>query len=66
MKPMLWFVLGLLVAMSGQALAQYVDEYGNSLDYLRSYSPQPGAPSVRDSRGYLSPAPELPTHRTPC
>lgn len=69
MRPILWFVLGLIVAMSGQAVAQSIyDSYGNSLDPYRGYSAQPGQPMVRDSRGYLYSVPEPPrsSSRSPC
>ncbi len=69
MKPILWFVLGLVVAISGQAVAQSIyDGYGNSLDMYRGVSPTPGQPTVRDSRGYLYSVPEAPqsSHRSPC
>ena len=38
MRSLLWFVFGVLVAMSGQSFAQWVDSHGNSLDtQSRSY-----------------------------
>ena len=67
MRAMLWFLLGLLVALSGQSFAEgWVNEYGNSLDYQRGYAPQPGQPSYRGSNGTLSyPPPATSSHR-PC
>lgn len=60
MQPILWFVLGLVVAVSGQAVAesliQYpsgpVDAYGGSLPG-ETYAPVPGGSQYRDSRGGL-------------
>ena len=73
MKPILWFVFGVLVAVSGQAVAQTIyDSYGGSLDPYRGYSAKPGQPMVKDSRGYLYSVPESKPntqwdqHRSPC
>jgi hypothetical protein len=69
MKPILWFILGVAVAISGQALAdQYVDSYGNGLDYLRGYSTPPGSAAVKNRNGTISPPPVLsvPSHQSPC
>ena len=58
MKPILWFILGLVVAVSGQALAQTVyDSYGH-VNPNRGYTPLPGDTMIRDSRGYLYSVPE--------
>lgn len=72
MQPILWFVLGLIVAISGQAVAQSIyDSYGNP-NPNRGYAPAPGEPMIRDSRGYLysvpqpSPNTQWDRHRSPC
>jgi hypothetical protein len=67
MRPLLWFLLGLIVAVSGQALAEgWVNEYGNSLDYQRGYGPQPGQPSYQDSSGRMHYPPPVPSLNRPC
>ncbi len=56
MKPILWFVLGILVATAGQAVAQIVypagpvDSYGNA-PAGETYRPVPGGSQYRDSSG---------------
>lgn len=66
MRAILWFLLGLIVAISGQALAgEYVNKYGNSLDYKRGYSSQPGQPNYRDDSGRIHYPPVQDQHR-PC
>jgi len=67
MRPLLWFLLGLLVALSGQSFAEgWVNEYGNSLDYQRGYGSQPGQPSYRGSNGTMQYPPSAPAIKHPC
>ena len=66
MRAILWFLLGLIVAISGQALAGgYVDKYGNSLDYKSGYTSQPGQPNYLDDKGQIHYPPAQNNHR-PC
>lgn len=68
MKQLLWFILGLVVAIAGQSIAgEFVNEYGNSLDYQRGYGSQPGQPNYRDSKGTMHyPPPPVPSLNRPC
>jgi hypothetical protein len=68
MRPFLWFLLGLVVALSGQSFAEgWVNEYGNSLDYQRGYGSRPGQPNYRDSNGTMHyPPPANPSLYRPC
>ncbi|MCI0426917.1 MAG: hypothetical protein L0Z46_02730 [Nitrospiraceae bacterium] len=66
MKPLFWFVLGLIVAFGGQAAAEFVGPYGNSMPNEMTY-PVPGGIGYRDSDGtihYPTPPP-LPL-QSPC
>ena len=51
----------LFVAVPGFAVAQFVDEYGNSLDHLRSYYTPRGSAGYRQSNGQLAYPPILPS-----
>jgi hypothetical protein len=67
MRPILWFLLGLVVAVAGQSIAgEYVNQYGNSLDYKRGYGSQPGQPNYLDDNGVTHYPPRTEQHRNPC
>lgn len=52
MRAILWFLLGIIVAITGQSIAgEFVNEYGNSVDYKSGYGSQPGQPNYRDENG---------------
>lgn len=53
------------VAVPGFAVAQFVDEYGNSLDHLRSYYTPRGSAGYRQSDGRILTPPILPSREDP-
>ena len=49
------------LALPGLTLAQFVDEYGNSLDHLRSYYTPRGSAGYRQPDGRIASPPILPS-----
>lgn len=49
------------VALPGFVVAQFVDEYGNSLDHLRSYYTPRGSAGYRQPDGRIASPPILPS-----
>ncbi|MHB8510230.1 MAG: hypothetical protein ACYDGR_16565 [Candidatus Dormibacteria bacterium] len=65
MRSILWFLLGVMVALSGQAFAEYVDPYGNSLDYRRGYTIPRGGYGYRLPDGTIAYPPIMPSPLQP-
>jgi hypothetical protein len=71
MQPLLWFVLGLVVAFGGQAAAEFVGPYGESLPYSM---PNPTGDGIgfRDKSGHIHypplppPTVHMPNLKAPC
>lgn len=53
MKPIAWFLLGLVVALGGQAAAEFVDAYGNPILQGETYRQMPGGAAWRDTNGQI-------------
>jgi hypothetical protein len=67
MRPLIWILLGIVVAVAGQSIAgEYVNQYGNSLDYQRGYGSQPGQPNYRDGNGTTNFPPRQSSSNHPC
>jgi len=68
MRAILWFLLGLIVALSGQSFAEgWVDGYGNTTTVSPGYYSTPGQSNYRDSKGTLHYAPPpVPSLNRPC
>ena len=66
MRLLLLFATLLLpIVMPGLTVAQFVDEYGNSLDHLRSYYTPRGSAGYRQPDGRILTPPILPSHDDP-
>lgn len=66
MKPIFWFILGLVVALGGQAAAEFVDRYGNPQTGYETYRQQPGGSTYREPDGSFHYQSVPPAQRNPC
>jgi hypothetical protein len=73
MKALFWFVLGVSLALGGQAVAQFFDSYDNQGNHISGYQDAPnGLGMWNDSQGHsgtwystpAAPQPFIP--RSPC